>query len=68
MPLYALRYKFKRDLTDAEIRDFYMAYASHWEYLIRPELVSERLLTDPHAFADLRVNIPLRNQKLFQKR
>lgn len=67
MPLYALKYKFKRDLTDAEIRDFYMAYASHWEYLIRPELVSERILTDPHAFADLRVNIPLRNQKLFQK-
>lgn len=67
MPLYALKYKFNRELTDAEIREFYIAYSSHWQYLIRPELVEERLLTDHHAFADLRVNIPLKNQKLFQR-
>jgi putative endopeptidase len=67
MPLYGLIFKYNRFLTNNEIREFYMSYASQWKYLIKPELVNIRLLTDPHAFANLRVNIPLKNQKIFQK-
>jgi putative endopeptidase len=67
MPLHALKYKLKRDLTEDDIREFYASYANHWQYLLRPEAADERLLSDPHAFADLRVNIPLKNQILFQK-
>ena len=67
MPLYALIIKYKRNLTDDELRKYYIAYSSHWQYLIKPELVNIRLLTDPHAFANLRVNIPLKNQKKFQE-
>lgn len=67
MPLYALTYKFGRDLTNDEIREFYVQYANHWQYLLRPEAVIERKLSDPHAFADLRVNIPLKHSEIFQK-
>jgi predicted metalloendopeptidase len=67
MPLIGLKYHFERELTNDEIRDFYKFYASHWQYLLRKEAVDDRLLTDPHAFADLRVNIPLKHQELFQK-
>jgi len=66
MPLYGLEYKLNRKLNDDDIRDFYKGYAHHWQYLLRPEAAEERRLSDPHAFADLRVNIPLMNQKLFQ--
>jgi putative endopeptidase len=67
MPLYALKYKLNRSLNKTDIQDFYKAYAHHWQYLLRPESAEERRLTDPHAFADLRVNIPLMHQKLFQE-
>jgi len=66
MPLYALKYKLKRDLTNDDIRDFFKSYANHWHYLLRPESAEERKLSDPHAFADLRVNVPLSHQSLFQ--
>jgi len=66
MPLYGLEYKLGRNLNDDDIRDFYKGYAHHWQYLLRPEAAEERRLSDPHAFADLRVNIPLMHQKLFQ--
>jgi len=66
MPLNALSLKFKRQLVNKEIREFYISFATHWQYLLRPEVIEERMLSDPHAFADLRVNIPLANQKLFQ--
>ena len=67
LPLYALKYKLNRKITNEDIKDFYVAYARHWEYLLRKEAVDERKLSDPHSFADLRVNIPLKHQKLFQK-
>ena len=67
MPLIGLKYKFKRDLTKDEIRKFFISYASHWQYLIRPEAAEERKLSDPHAFSDLRVNIPLKHYTKFQK-
>ena len=67
MPLYALKYKLNRSLNKTDIQNFYKAYAHHWQYLLRPESAEERRLSDPHAFADLRVNIPLMHQKLFQE-
>jgi predicted metalloendopeptidase len=66
MPLYALSLKLNRELTNKEIREFYISFATHWQYLLREEAAYERILSDPHAFADLRVNVPLANQKLFQ--
>ena len=66
MPLVGLKYKLKRDLTTDEIKKFFKSYATHWQYLIRPEAAMERLLSDPHAFSDLRVNIPLKHNKIFQ--
>ena len=67
LPLFALEYKLKRKLTESDIKEFYMAYATHWQYLLTKQSAEERKLSDPHAFADLRVNIPLKHQKLFQK-
>jgi putative endopeptidase len=67
MPLLGLKYKLNRKLSDDEIRDFYRYYAGHWQYLLRKEAVNDKLLSDPHAFADLRVNIPLKHQSLFHK-
>jgi len=67
MPLLGLKYKFKRSLTNDETKDFFMAYASHWQYLITPQAAEERRLSDPHAFSDLRVNIPLKNNLDFQR-
>ena len=67
MPLCALKYKLGRQLTDDENIQFFMGYASHWQYLIKPEAALERMLTDPHAFSDLRVNVPLKHQLIFQK-
>ena len=67
MPLIGLRYKLKRDLTDDEIKEFFMSYANHWQYLIRPEAAEERKLSDPHAFSDLRVNVPLKHNHIFQR-
>jgi putative endopeptidase len=67
LPLYALEYKLKRTLTETDIKEFYMAYATHWQYLLTKQSAEERKLSDPHAFADLRVNIPLKHQMLFQK-
>jgi putative endopeptidase len=67
MPLIGLKYKLMKKLTDDEIREFYTSYASHWQYLIRPEAAEERKLSDPHAFSDLRVNIPLKHSTTFQR-
>ncbi len=67
MSLYGLEYKLQRRLTDDEIREFYTSYASHWQYLITPQAAEERRLSDPHAFSDLRVNIPLKHQSEFQR-
>jgi len=67
LPLFALKYKLNRKLNNNDIKEFYIAYARHWEYLLRKEAVDERKLSDPHSFADLRVNIPLKHQILFQK-
>jgi predicted metalloendopeptidase len=66
MPLYGLKYKLGK-LTDDNIRDFYKSYATHWQYILTQESADERRLTDPHAFADQRVNLPLKNQPLFKK-
>jgi putative endopeptidase len=67
MPLIGLKYKLNRQLSDDEIKEFYASYASHWQYLIRPEAAEERKLSDPHAFSDLRVNIPLKHSPIFQR-
>jgi putative endopeptidase len=67
MPLYGLKYKLKRDLNNDDIREFFMGYASHWQYLITEKAAEERRLSDPHAFSDLRVNIPLKNSHEFHK-
>lgn len=67
LPLYALEYKLNRKLTDIDIKEFYTSYATHWQYLLTKQAADERKLTDPHAFSDLRVNIPLKHQKLFQE-
>ena len=66
MPLYGLEYKLNRQLTDNDFKEFYISYATHWQYLLTPESAEERKLSDPHAFAYLRVNIPLRHQNMFQ--
>lgn len=66
MPLYSLKYKLGK-LTDDDIREFYKSYAHHWQYILTQESADERRLTDPHAFADQRVNIPLKNQPYFKK-
>jgi len=66
LPLGALEYKLKRKLTNEELKEFYSSYATHWQYLVTKESAIERKLTDPHAPANLRVNIPLKHQKLFQ--
>ena len=67
LPLEALKYKLNRKLTIDEIKEFYKAYATHWQYLLTKESIEERLLSDPHSFAELRVNVPLKHQLLFQK-
>ena len=67
MPLFGLKYRLKRGLTNDEIKKFYKSYALHWQYLIRPEAAEERRLSDPHAFSDLRVNVPLKNSVIFQE-
>lgn len=67
MALYGLKYKLNNKLNINDIKEFYKAYASNWRYLIKPELVEIKRLTDNHAFADLRVNIPLQHQKIFHQ-
>ena len=67
LPLLALRYKLNKKLTIDEIKEFYISYASHWQYLLTKESIEDRLLSDPHSFADLRVNVPLKHQSLFQE-
>ncbi len=46
-------------LTD--VQRFYVGYAGVWAQNIRPEEVLLRTKTDPHALAENRVNITLRN-------
>lgn len=67
MPLIGLKYKLNRELTNDEVKQFFVSYAHHWQYLIRPEAAEERKLSDPHAFSDLRVNVPLKHNHIFQK-
>ncbi len=70
MPLYGLIEKLKHENIKINIdiiKKFYIEYCKHWRYLIRDEYVDHKLLNDPHSFAFMRVNIPLQNQKLFQK-
>jgi putative endopeptidase len=67
LPLHALEYKLNRKLTTEEIKEYYISYAIHWQYLLTKEVIQERVLTDPHAFAHLRVNIPVKHQKIFQE-
>jgi putative endopeptidase len=67
LPLYGIRYQLNRLLTVDEIKQFYIEYTKHWQYLMREEAAQHALLKDPHSFAYLRTNIPLKNQKLFQK-
>ena len=67
LPLNAIEYKLNRKLNDIEIKDFYIGYASNWQYLIREKLIDESKLSDPHAFGDLRVNVPLKHQHKFKK-
>ena len=67
LPLYALEYKLNKTLTQSDIIEFYTSYATHWQYLLTKQSAEERKISDPHAFADLRVNIPLKHQILFQK-
>jgi len=66
MPLIGLKYKLGRELTTEEIQKFFISYANHWQNLIRPEAINDRILSDPHAFGDLRVNIPLKHNHYFQ--
>lgn len=66
IPLQALQYKLGK-LTTNDIKEFYISYAQHWQYLLRAEAAEECKLTDPHAFPHLRVNVPLKHQILFQK-
>lgn len=66
IPLQALQYKLGKLTTD-DIKEFYISYAQHWQYLLRTEAAKEHKLTDPHAFSHLRVNVPLKHQILFQK-
>ena len=67
LPLKALKYKLKRELTNEEIKEFYISYATHWQYLSTKQSIEEKILSDPHSIADLRVNIPLKHQKKFQE-
>jgi putative endopeptidase len=66
MSLQGLKYKLGRDLTKDELKEFYKQYANLWRYLINPTIIDEKILTDPHAFAELRVNIPIKHQPEFQ--
>jgi putative endopeptidase len=66
MSLQGLKNKLGRDLRKDELKEFYKQYASLWRYLINPTIIDEKILTDPHAFAELRVNIPLKHQPEFQ--
>ena len=66
MSLQGLKHKLGRDLTKKELKEFYKQYADLWRYLINPSIIDEKILTDPHAFAELRVNIPLKHQPEFQ--
>jgi len=67
MPLYGLKYQLNRELTKDEIKEFFIAYAKHWQYLITEKAAEERRISDPHAFSNLRVNIPLMNSNDFHK-
>jgi len=67
LPLKALKYKLKRELTTEEVKEYYSLYATHWQYLVTKQAIDEKILSDPHAFADLRVNVPLKHQKQFQE-
>jgi putative endopeptidase len=67
IPLHALNYKSDNKLTLDNVRNFYKYYAEHWQYLLRTEAEEEHKLNDPHSSAHLRVNIPLKHQKTFQK-
>lgn len=67
MSLEGIKYKYKRNLNIKELRYFYKKYAKLWKYLIKKELKNIKLLTDPHSFPELRVNIPLKHQIEFQK-
>ena len=66
IPLYALKYKLS-NITKNDIKQFYIHYAEHWQYLMTEEAKEERRLTDPHAFGHLRVNVPLSHQTLFHR-
>jgi len=46
---------------------FFLAYAQNYCEIARPELVSQRLLTDEHSPAKFRVNGPLSNLSEFAK-
>lgn len=69
MPLYGLIEKLNNEnikINVKTIQKFYIEYSKHWKYLIRNEYADNKILNDPHSFAYMRVNIPLKNQKLFQ--
>ena len=67
LPLKALKYKLKRELTNDEVKEFYISYATHWQNISTKQSIEERILSDPHSMANLRVNIPLKHQKRFQE-
>lgn len=49
------------DPSQAELQEFFTAYAKSWRYKMRPELAKTVLMQDVHAPATLRVNIPVQN-------
>jgi len=65
LALRALLYKKKRYITKKDIQKFFIGYALNWQTLIRPEKVDELKLIDKHSLANIRVNIPIKHQKIF---
>lgn len=44
---------------------FFMSWAQVWRRTYREEDILRRLVTDPHALSEYRVNIPMSNQRAF---
>lgn len=57
----------EENLTDEQLRDFYLAYASVWASNIRPEDILSRTKTDPHSLEKNRVNETLKNITPFSR-
>ena len=65
--LNGLQMKFGRELTSAELEEFFRAYATIWRGLIREKYAHKLLTLDPHSPCSARINAALVHIREFRE-